>query len=95
MSEEQKPVALNIYGVLDNELGRMHQLMLTYLALTQYPAQPYHSNHGSSHSPADMSEFYKRITKMQDMLMGVAAKHDELIQQKVAELALTGDTDEA
>jgi hypothetical protein len=83
-------------------MGRMHALLQTYLTLPQSNAQShYSSSYGGlssgtsfSSSPTGMSEIYKRILKMQDMLLKAVTEHDTVIQEKIAELALTGDPDE-
>lgn len=90
MSNEIKPQALNLYGILDNELARMHVLMQTYMAL---PAQnqQYPSGNMSSPNPhGNMPAIYRRIQDIQDMLLLAVKAHDPAIQAAIAELALTG-----
>jgi hypothetical protein len=67
---------MNIYSVLDKELERMHKLLGAYMAL------PASNNYM-------IPEIYKRIVVIQDSLLEAAKNNDELIQQKVAELAFT------
>lgn len=96
MSKEIKQT-LNLYGILDNEMARMHALLQTYMTL---PQQDSHNPYGglsanrSFSSHGGSPEIYKRIIKMQDLLLEAVVSHDEIIQEKVAELALTGDADE-
>lgn len=44
---------------------------------------------------ANVSAVYQRIAAMQDRLLLALDKHDALIQEKVAQLALTGDRSES
>lgn len=92
---------LNLYGILDNEMARMHALMQTYLTLPQQQVvQNHHSSYGGLSSGAsfsghgNMPEIYKRILHMQDLLLKAVTSHDVVIQEKIAELALTGDAGE-
>lgn len=89
--------AINIYSVYDNELERMHTLLLHYMAMPKdqdhrhgYPPP---GMSGSSHVHADLSVIYKRIQQLQDVLVKCIKERDEAIQDKVAELALTGDSE--
>jgi hypothetical protein len=97
MKQEQKQQpALNLYSILDNEMARMHSLLQAYMTLPQHNDTGYSGiSHGSSFGAArrDVPEIYKRIVKMQDLLIQAVAQHDPLIQEKVAELALTGESD--
>lgn len=91
---------LNLYGILDNEMARMHALLQTFLTLPQQDNYG-HRNYGglsssssfSSHS-GGIPEIYKRIIKIQDIMLTALASHDKNIQEKVAELALTGVPDD-
>lgn len=95
MSKDQNKVPLNLYGILDNEMSRMHALLQAYLALPSEDNGYGVSHHRSfSSKRQDIPELYKRIIHMQDTLLTALASHDKLIQDKVAELALTGDKDE-
>ena len=73
---------MNLYDVLDNELKRMHGLLDTIMRSS------------GENKDANVVEVYKRIAGMQDKLMVALEKHDALIQEKVAQLALTGDSNE-
>lgn len=90
MSSETKSPALNLYGILDNELERMHALMHVYM---QKPKEDHYARR-STMSPCkptgEMSTIFARIVEMQDVLIAALKAHDPLIQEKVAELALTG-----
>lgn len=101
MNKEQKVQALNLYGILDNEMARMHALLQAYMSLPQSNQSTHYSSYGGlssgsafGASPSGMGEIYKRIVKMQDLLLTAVTEHDEVIQEKVAELALTGVQDE-
>ncbi len=53
------------------------------------------SAHSSfSQHTATLPEIYKRILTMQDLLLKAVTSHDTVIQEKIAELALTGDKNE-
>ena len=84
--------ALNLYGIMDNEMARMHSLLQTYMTL---PKSSGLSHQGSFHNHSyDIPEIYRRIIHMQDILLTALAGHDVTIQNKVAELALTGEETE-
>lgn len=94
MSSEKK-IPLNLYGILDNELQRMHALLLvqTNAAVSEYGANSgtlssYRSFQTSNSIFA--AKTYERIVHMQDLLLTAITTHDEAVQEKVAELALTG-----
>ena len=97
MSNEKQP-ALNLYAVYNQELERMHDLFRYYLSLPkedQFQNQ-YHSM-GSKRptvNPHDIGMLYRRILDMQQLLMEALKTHEPMIQEKVAELALTGDSSE-
>jgi hypothetical protein len=94
-------VVVNIYGILDNELTRMHALLQTYMTLPKN--DDYNSRYGggglsssssfSSHNTG-IPMIYQRIMEIQDLMLKALVAHDEVIQAKIAELALTGDKDE-
>lgn len=71
--------ATNIFGVLDNELERMHAMLLLSL-------QGKEVRIGAD----SMASVYSQIKKMQEVIMEVAKTHDPAIQEKIAEMALTG-----
>jgi hypothetical protein len=94
MSNENK-VPVNLYGILDNELSRMHDLMRVYLAL---PKEDVMTSRYSTSIPipnSNLGEIYKRITTLQDLLLQSLISHDKLLQERIAEMALTGVKDEA
>lgn len=100
MSNENKGIPLNLYGIMDAELARMHQLMHAYMALPK-ASDPY-SHHGSHYSSAgassggphsNMGAIYQRIVTMQDLLLQSLISHDKELQERIAELALTGTAD--
>jgi hypothetical protein len=96
MSSEQKPT-LNLYGILDNEMTRMHQLLQTYMTLPQeqtYSRGGGLSSFGQTSPGTQIPMLYKRIIDMQDLLLKAVVAHDAVIQDKIAELALTGAKDE-
>jgi hypothetical protein len=92
MSNENK-VPLNLYGIMDNELARMHNFLLAYLALPKEPAYS-HAYGTPSNQTNDLGEIYKRIIQMQDLLLQSLISHDKELQERIAELALTGVKDE-
>lgn len=96
MSKETSKAAVNLYGILDNELQRMHALMQTYLTLPQQPAHYNSAGGGYTYNPAvsNMPMIYQRIVEIQDLMLKALIAHDEVIQDKVAELALMGTKDE-
>lgn len=80
-------------------MARMHELLRTHLinpqAQNSYGSSYGGLSSGSSFSyGATSSDIYRRLLSMQDMLIEAVRKHDGLIQEKVAELALTGDPNE-
>jgi hypothetical protein len=72
---------VNLYNVLDNELERMHKILHTFIAATN----------GSDAANANIAAVYQRVAMLQDKLLLAVDKHDALIQEKVAELAFTGE----
>lgn len=87
MSNDKLPTALNLYSILDNELSRMHGLLNSTIEREYRDA---HSNRYSSHANVDISEFYKRITMLQDLLLQALVSNDKVLQERIAELALMG-----
>jgi len=91
MNNENK-VPVNLYGILDNELSRMHDLMRVYLALPKEESMyQQRTNGGLSSVPQNhLGEVYRRITTLQDLLLQSLISHDKELQERIAELALTG-----
>lgn len=88
--------ALNMYGILDNELTRMHELMRAFMTLPKDPPHySSHSSYGGHPYTSDLGEIYKRIITMQDLLMQSLISHDKDLQERIAELALMGSKNEA
>lgn len=97
MSKENN-VPLNLYGIMDAELARMHQLMHAYMSLPKDPHTQYSSHYSSAGSTAggphsNMGAIYQRIITMQDLLLQSLISHDKELQERIAELALTGTAD--
>lgn len=89
MKKDSKTVN-NIYFVLDNEMERLHQLINMYAAHAgKYPS-------AQSYDPytTQMLTASKRLFEMQTVLIEAFKAHEPAIQEKVAELALTGGDDE-
>lgn len=65
MSKENN-VSVNLYGIMDAELARMHQLLHAYMALPKDPTQYYtsHSSVGAPRPTSNMGQIYKRIIEM-------------------------------
>lgn len=82
--------ALNIYGVLDNELTRLHRLVETYLHHNERSARDMRYGHGGYPSHEDAGAIYRRILEIQNIMLQAVAGSDAKIQEAVAELALTG-----
>ena len=91
MSNENK-IPVNLYGILDNELSRMHDLMRIYLSLPKDQAINTYSIHASP--PSGMGKIFERIVGMQDLLLQSLISHDKELQERIAELALTGSKNE-
>lgn len=97
---KQKKTVINLYGAYNDELARMHELVKLQMTLiAQQPVVHGHSygsiNHGySNHHGVTLETFYTRMVELQNVLVEALKGHDPLIQEKVAELALTGDKDE-
>ena len=84
--------ALNIYGVLDNELTRLHRLVETYLHHEQRQSRGGMGYGGNAGYPGyeDANSIYRRIIEIQNIMLQAVAGSDTKIQEAVAELALTG-----
>lgn len=87
----------NIYSLLDKELERLHRLLesMSHYRSREYSmeAERYYRQFG--HYPrdnySDGTQVYKRILQIQDIVLKGFESRDQIIQEKVAELALTGD----
>ncbi len=82
--------ASNLYHVVNEELARMHNLLEAEYRVNydQYNSQ-YRMMGGPTGYPIDRSPIYQHIRELHHTLMEALKSHDALIQQKVAELALT------
>lgn len=89
MKKDSKTTAHNIYSVLDNEMDRLHQLIGMY-------ASHAGKHSGSSYDPymTQAVTCMKQLLAMQSALIDAFRAHEPAIQEKVAELALTGGDDE-
>lgn len=81
MSLTKSEPAKNIYGIIDQELDRMHQLLRLEMELHK-------GTHGIQYGV-----FMRRILEMQEIILKAAASHDGVIQEKVAEMALLSQED--
>lgn len=82
-----------MYSVLDNELARMHALLQTYMGLPKDRGHDYGLTHAQSYSippNSGIPQIYKRILEIQEVVIAAAIKADPELQEKIAELALTG-----
>ena len=82
--------AINIYGVLDNELTRLHRLVETYLHHEQRQSRDMRYGHSGYPGHEDAGAIYRRILEIQNIMLQAVAGSDAKIQEAVAELALTG-----
>lgn len=89
MNSKNAEMAINIYGIMDSELERMHRLL-------QLEIETRNKNNGfaSFGSGLTFERVYGRIEKMQQILCSALAQHDSAIQEKVAEMAFTGVKEE-
>ena len=93
MSKENN-VSVNLYGIMDAELARMHQLLHAYMALPKDPIQyGSYSSAGAGGPHSNMGTIYQRIIEMQNLLLQSLITHDKELQERIAELALTGTAD--
>jgi hypothetical protein len=91
---KETKLALNVYGLMDNEMARMHDLFQVYLTMPKHNSLHMNgTSYGHQPSHTELPVIFNRIIEMQQIIMSSLAGSDELIQQKVAELALTGDSD--
>lgn len=97
MSETKQ--ALNIYGVLDNELARLHRMVETFAIHNERYSNRYPDRFGglggpgfgsSSSGPLNVNAIYDRIIEIQNIMLTAVASSDAKIQEAVAELALIG-----
>ena len=93
MVDKSSSTALNLYGILDNELTRLHNLLLVHLNEAQRSSmsqmignQGFGGSSGFGHTPAYYVQ--ERIIKIQDLILSTVLAHDEKLQEKIAELAL-------
>lgn len=99
MSSENKNQTVNLYGAFNEELKRMHTLVANCLRHPQDPHAMMHRSYSSGlgggypNHAGSAEMFYARIVEMQNVLIAALQSHDPIIQEKVAELALTGTTD--
>ena len=64
MSETKQ--VLNIYGVLDNELARLHRLVETYLHHEQRLSRDIRYGHNGYPGHEDAGNIYRRIIEIQN-----------------------------
>lgn len=90
MSNENKEMPVNLYGILDNELARMHVLMHAFINDNKGSSVDQYGNHNH-----EVAEIFKRVVTMQDLLLQSLISHDRLLQERIAELALMGKQSES
>ena len=96
----EKPV-LNIYGVLDNELSRLHRLIETFMVHNDRSRNQDRYTSGTTLGnpfttpiiPFDINAVYNRIIEIHDVILNAVSNSESKIQEAVAELALTGKGD--
>lgn len=87
---ETKP-AVNVYGVIDNELQRLHDLLRLEMSIQRSDSREFQR---FSASPSTPQVIRQRIWEFQDVIITAMKEHDKVVQEKVAELALTGNSGE-
>lgn len=96
MSKENNQV-VNLYGAFNEEMKRMHELVKVCIQQNQHDEHRHQQMMGRNYGyqPShDASAFWQRIVQMQDIMIAALQSHDPIIQEKVAELALTGTREE-
>jgi hypothetical protein len=80
---------MNIYDLVSQELTRMHDLLKTCVQTSAKtdPRSMYSTSYGNELTDTVV---WQRIIAMQDILMKALSERDVIIQEKIAELALTG-----
>lgn len=80
---------MNIYQLVGEELARTHELLKICLQTeaTKEPRVVYGSNYVVG---LEAGTIWTRLLGLQDTLMKALAERDVVIQDKIAELALTG-----
>ena len=87
---EVKPT-LNVYGVFDNEMARMHDLLKHIMTLPPHMQTSHGRGMHYNHDPyPEIAAVYSRIMEMQTVVVNALTGRDQVIQDKVAEMALTG-----
>lgn len=101
--------ATNIYQLMDNELERLHDYARQYTKYLDREEQEYMMRHGGrhptfqpfhgsgGHNPRGMmtiNEAYKKIEEIQAAMLQAFKYHEPLIQERIAEMVLTGKSDE-
>lgn len=97
MSDQpNQKTAINLYGVYNQELARMHDLLKAGLASPDQHTHHYGGiNRGYTGHSSHLTEMvFNRIMELQNILIAALKTHDPAIQEKVAELALTGENKE-
>lgn len=90
MKKDSKTTANNIYSVLDNEMARLHDLIHMY---TNHPVRSANISTYDPHA-SQIANTTKRLYEMQSVLLDAFKQHEPAIQEKIAELALTGRDNE-
>ena len=89
MSQEKSKVAVNLYGIVDNELARMHELLHIMIASQDRKASQPNMSY-SYNGSTDPNAIVQRIMQIQNHLVEAMLSSDKQLQERVAELALTG-----
>jgi hypothetical protein len=83
-----KQSGVNLYSLVDRELDRMYDLMKLHATKARSTNDTFHQMYGARDPLEEVLS--RRITLFQDVLLEALKTHDSAIQEKVAELALTG-----
>lgn len=74
---------INLYDLMDRELDRQHELLRT-LIVTE-------AQRDVNSWDKLSNKVWDRVTHMADALTEAVRNHDKTVQERVAEMALTGD----
>lgn len=74
---------VNLYDLMDKELDRQHELLKT-LIVTE-------AQNNINTWDKLSTKVWERVTRMSDALTDAVRNHDKNVQERVAEMALTGD----
>lgn len=83
----------NSYDLLDKELGRLHKLLIVGIEASKGHSNHFNQPYGYNNGGVDIESIWNKIVELQGVIVKSYQANDQAMQNKIAEMALLGNSD--